>query len=100
VKKHLAIILTTIPLIISWTPKSNAISTAVQNPLVINGQVVNQNGTSIAYANVYAYPDQLFGAVPGALADSNGKFSIKVENSGSYRLTLTSFAACTTSPSR
>lgn len=84
--KHLAITLTTVLLIISWIPQTDSASIA-QRPLVIIGQVVDQNGSPVSYASVFAYPDLLFGRVPSALADSSGRFSIEVENTGKYRLT-------------
>jgi hypothetical protein len=85
--KHLAITLTTVLLIGLWIAQTDNASTEAHRPFVITGQVLDQYGSPVSYANVSAYPDLLFGRLPSALADSSGKFSMEVENTGKYRLT-------------
>lgn len=87
--KYLAITLTATLFIGSWISHNNNAFTQAQQRFVITGQVVDQNGSPVSCASVYAYPDQLFGQLPSALADSSGNFSIEVENTGKYRLTAT-----------
>lgn len=85
--KHLAIVLTSTLFIGLWISHPNNAFCQAQQRLVITGQVVDQDGRPVSHASVFAYPDQLFGGLPSAVADGSGKFSIEVENGGRYRLT-------------
>jgi hypothetical protein len=57
------------------------------DPLVITGQVVDENGRPVAQAQVEARPNSLSGALPRALSDAEGKFSILVRKTGTFKLT-------------
>jgi hypothetical protein len=90
--KHLAIILTMLLTLGTSSAQTGIAPQGAQRPLIITGQVLDQYGSPVSYANVFAYPDALFGRLPAALADSNGKFSIAVENTGKFRVTAQKLA--------
>ena len=61
--------------------------TAQQNPLVIKGQVLDDQGRPVSGAHVIASPDGgLRGRVPSASSDSRGEFSIVVYKPDSYKV--------------
>jgi Carboxypeptidase regulatory-like domain len=96
--KQTIVILSLLLLSVSVFAQSN---TPTQNPLVINGQVVDENGRPVAQAQVEARPNSLTGALPRAFTDDEGKFSILVRTAGPFRLTaskLSDLYAPTASP--
>ena len=91
-KKDFAITLAGTLIFVLWLPQTAPVSNAVQGQFVITGQVVNQSGTPVAYASVYAIPDSLHGSLPATLTDANGKFAIAVGNPGRYRVSGQKYA--------
>jgi hypothetical protein len=62
--------------------------TAQQNPLVIKGLVLDEQGRPVSGAHVIASPDGgLRGRVPSASSDSRGEFNIVVYKSDSFKVT-------------
>lgn len=61
--------------------------TAQQNPLVIKGRVLDDQGRPVSGAHVIASPDGgLRGRVPSASSDSSGEFTIVVYKPDSYKV--------------
>lgn len=67
--------------------------TAQQNPLVINGQVLDDQGRPVSGARVIASPDSgLRGRVPSASSNSRGEFTISVYKSDSFTVSASKLA--------